>query len=128
MSSFFDIDKGEYEEKDTTSTILAAEGVTLPPTDATIPRGSKVDPAACKRKLVLRSLHQQKTKAKGLQGTKRPRRPLKMTRPVTPGFRGPNPSTIHMCARIKSHTCDDSWYRTNVISLLYNGVLYKIVK
>jgi hypothetical protein len=29
---------------------------------------------------------------------------------VTPGFRRPNPSAIHMCARIKSHTYDDSWY------------------
>jgi hypothetical protein len=128
MSSFFDIDKGEYEEKDTAGTILVVEGVTLPATDATIPGGSKVDPAPYKRKLVLRSLHQQKTKAMGLQGTKRPRRPLKMTLPVTPGFRGPNPGTTHMCARIKSQTCDGSWYRTNVTSLLYNGVLYKIVK
>jgi hypothetical protein len=30
---------------------------------------------------------------------------------VTPGFRGPNPGATHMCARIKSHTYDDSWYR-----------------
>jgi hypothetical protein len=29
---------------------------------------------------------------------------------VTPGFRGPNPDATHMCARIKSHTHDDSWY------------------
>jgi hypothetical protein len=28
------------------------------------------------------------------------------------------------CATIKSHTYDDSWYRTNVTSLIYKGVLY----
>jgi hypothetical protein len=28
-----------------------------------------------------------------------------------PAFRGPNPIVTHMCARIKSHTYDDSWYR-----------------
>jgi hypothetical protein len=32
-------------------------------------------------------------------------------RGVTPGFRGPNSVTTHMCTRIKSHTYDDSWYR-----------------
>jgi hypothetical protein len=30
---------------------------------------------------------------------------------VTPGFKGANPSVTHKCARIKSHTFDDSWYR-----------------
>jgi hypothetical protein len=30
---------------------------------------------------------------------------------VTPEFRGPNPGATQMCARIKSHTYDDSWYR-----------------
>jgi hypothetical protein len=33
---------------------------------------------------------------------------------------GANPGATHMCARIKSHTYDDSWYITNVTSLLYN--------
>jgi hypothetical protein len=30
---------------------------------------------------------------------------------VTPRFKGLNPDVTHMCARIKSHTYDDSWYR-----------------
>jgi hypothetical protein len=46
MSSFFDIDKGEFEEKDTAGTILAAEDVILHVVAATIPRGPNVDPAA----------------------------------------------------------------------------------
>jgi hypothetical protein len=46
MISFFSIDEGESEEKDIAGTILAAEGVTLPTVDATIPRGLKVDLAA----------------------------------------------------------------------------------
>jgi hypothetical protein len=36
--------------------------------------------------------------------------PLALMIDVTPGFRGLNPGTTHMCARIKSHTYDDSWY------------------
>jgi hypothetical protein len=37
---------------------------------------------------------------------------------VTPGFRGPNLGAIHMCARIKSHTYDNSWYR-NECNIIY---------
>jgi hypothetical protein len=50
---------------------------------------------------------------------------------VTPGFWGhqdPGANIITKCAGIKSHTYDASWYRTNVTSLIYNGVQYKIVK
>jgi hypothetical protein len=36
MSSFFDIDKGEYEEKNIVDTILAVEDIALPAMAATI--------------------------------------------------------------------------------------------
>jgi hypothetical protein len=35
---------------------------------------------------------------------------------------------IIRCARIKSYTYDDSWYRNECPTLIYNGVLYKIIK
>jgi hypothetical protein len=35
---------------------------------------------------------------------------------------------ITTCARTKSYTYDDSWYRNNVTTLIYNDVLYKIIK
>jgi hypothetical protein len=37
MSSFFDIDKDESEEKDNVGTILALKGATSPAADVTIP-------------------------------------------------------------------------------------------
>jgi hypothetical protein len=33
---------------------------------------------------------------------------------------GTNPGANQMCARIKSHTYDDSWYRNECHTLLYN--------
>jgi hypothetical protein len=30
---------------------------------------------------------------------------------VTPGFKGPNPGVCQICAGMRSHTYDDSWYR-----------------
>jgi hypothetical protein len=37
MSSFFDIDEDQFEEKDTASTIFAPKGATSPAADVTIP-------------------------------------------------------------------------------------------
>jgi hypothetical protein len=45
-----------------------------------------------------------------------------------PDLRGPNPSVNHMCVRIKSHTYDGNGTEMNVTSLIYNRVMYKIVK
>jgi hypothetical protein len=47
-----------------------------------------------------------------------------------PGFKGPKleREISTKCARIKSHTYDDSWYINECHTLLYNGVLYKIDK
>jgi hypothetical protein len=42
MSSFFDIDKGEYEEKNIVDTILAVEDIALPAMAATIQRGRRL--------------------------------------------------------------------------------------
>jgi hypothetical protein len=53
---------------------------------------------------------------------------IKELHTVTPVFRGPNPGASQMCARIKPHTYDDLWYTMNITPLIYNGVLYKIVK
>jgi hypothetical protein len=52
------------------------------------------------------------------------------TRVSQPCFRDPKPEReiITKCAGIRFHAYDDSWYRLNVTSLIYNGVLYKIVK
>jgi hypothetical protein len=47
---------------------------------------------------------------------------------LPPGGWLPNPGVSQKCARIKSHTYDDSWYKTNVTSLLYNRSFVQITK
>jgi hypothetical protein len=94
MSSFFDIDEGESEEKDSVGTMLATEDITLLPMAATIP-SPKVDSAAIvvtpsaivvvEEKIGSSNPAIVEDKGKGLQGTKRLRRPLKMTRPLVKG-------------------------------------------
>jgi hypothetical protein len=37
-----------------------------------------------------------------------------------------NPEASQMCARIKSHTCNDSWYRNQSHLYYIIGVMYKI--
>jgi hypothetical protein len=97
MSSFFYIDEGGFEEKDTTSTILAPKGVMLPAADVAIPRSPKlgltavvVTPSAIiiveEKVGSLRNLCWQKIKVKGLQKLKRPKRLLKMIHPLVRGL------------------------------------------
>jgi hypothetical protein len=58
----------------------------------------------------------------------RPLPPLCLCHTQILGVPKPGREIITKCARIKSYTYDDSWYRKNVTTLIYNRVLYKIIK
>jgi hypothetical protein len=95
MSLFFDIDKGESKEKDTVGTILTAEDIALSNVVAIVPRGPKVDLAAIAVTPLTIVVVEEKIgsskpaiaedKAKGQQGMKRLKMPLKMTHPLVKG-------------------------------------------